>query len=691
MGALTDLRMVNEGREAEITGTSKLQEISEDDENMSLVAFPSYPLTHTFHHLRQIYFAGFEGMEVLLDIESPSTNIESATTQQQLLPLLPCLEELQLENMDMCLLVFTSHVQTSFQPKDTRIQKCEGMEEVVLNKDRNDDDEEEEVSTISTTALFPRLDLVQLYHLDNLKRVGGGVAKGKSKAIHDQFKFSQVGAVSWSLCQYFIKIEIVGCHALSSLIPSYAAAQMHKLQELRIYRCTSMVEVFETKEIDNYGCSASNVDQGTIPLPRPKNITIHHELTNLKILKIFECNLLEYVFTFSTLESLKKLETLSIQSCKAMKVIVREENGEESSKVVLPRLISVKLHDLPNLVGFFLGMNIDYQMPSLDYVMITECPQMMVFTPTYSKFKYIHSWLGKHNVECGLNFHETPSSESSSLCRATAQRTLLSFNNLVEMFLKDNNEPQKIVPSTELHQLQNLEKVHVNRCVNVEELFEVASDVTNNGSQTVVKFPKLREMELKYLSSFKYICKRSEPRILEFPNLTRLLIHKCNRLEHVFTASMVSTLMQLQELHISYTRSMEVIVKKEEECDGKASEIKLPCLKSLKLEYLASLKGFSLGKENFTLPSLNTLVIKECPQIRIFNDGRAIAPELKLVETSFGIFHAEEDINSFIMTKIQETHDKIKNQRKENKSSQMFSTTKTGTERSLKYMPFIVQ
>ncbi|KAI3732120.1 hypothetical protein L1987_63318 [Smallanthus sonchifolius] len=113
--------------------------------------------------------------------------------------------------------------------------------------------------------------------------------------------------------------------------------------------------------------------------------------------------------------------------------------------------------------------------------------------------------------------------------------------------------------------------------------------------------------------------------------------------------------MQLQELHIRRCEHVEVIVKKEEECDGRSvSEIMLPRLKSLNLEFLPSLRGFCFGKTSFTLPSLNTLVIKACPEIRIFNEGRSIAPELKLVETSVGVFHAEEDINAFIMTKKQE-------------------------------------
>ncbi|KAL8201988.1 hypothetical protein R6Q57_011135 [Mikania cordata] len=405
---------------------------------------------------------------------------------------------------------------------------------------------------------------------------------------------------------------------------------MQKLQQLEIRNCESMVEVFESKEIGS--SSRSNIEQGSVSFPRPKTITnLHHQLTNLKILKISDCPLLEYVFTFLTLESLKKLEELRIISCNAMKVIVREEHGEEtSSKVGFPCLKSIELNDLPNLAGFFIGMNTDFEWRLLDYVMINDCPQMMLFTS-----------------ECGLNFPQTPPPSGDSVCPA-AQGATWSFHNLVEINFKSYNH-KNMLPSNELQQLQILEKIFVIDCGNVEEVFEV--------SNNEVTFPKLREVKLQRLHSLKYIWKsNNEWSILEFPNLTTLSIYWCHNLEHVFTASMVGSLIKLQELHIRHCDKLEVIVKKEEKecCDDKVGEIMFPCLKSLKLEYLASLEGFWLGKDDLLFPSMNTLVIEECPKIKTFSDGHAIAHELKLVETSFGFFQVEEDISSFVRNKIQE-------------------------------------
>ncbi|KAD7477467.1 hypothetical protein E3N88_00603 [Mikania micrantha] len=561
MRALKNIRIhANKVEDVEISG------ISEVDEDMSIVVFPSYHLTRAFNQIHKIDFDTMEGAEVLFEIETPSINRELVTThQQQSLPLLPCLEDLTLfgmgtmshvwkcNNWNKFFILHKHQPQSSFQNltniklfecngikylfspfmlkflsslKTLRIENCNAMEEVVSSRDNdhdNDDDDDDEALTASTATFFPCLDYLGLFNLSNLNQIDGGVAK-----------CSRMGVVPWSLCQYSTDIHI-WCCPLSSLIPS-------------------MVEAFE-----------SSIDQGSVSFPRPKTITnLHHQLTNLKKLRITSCNRLEYVFTFSTLESLKKLEELSIRHCKAMKVIVREEHGQESSsKVIFPRLKSIELYDLPNLVGFFVGMNTDFEWRSLEYVIINKCPQMMVFTSGESitpKLKYIHTSLGKH--ESDLNFPKV-SPQSSVVC-PTATGTPWSSHNLIEMNLQLYDGLEKVVP---MNEFQILGKIRVNMCRNVEEVFEV----TNNESPTVVTFPNLREVELSQLYRLKYIWKSNKWSILKFPNLTRLFIYECGKLEHVFTASMISSLIKLQDLHIKWCDGLKVIVKKEEEkeCDGK--------------------------------------------------------------------------------------------------------------------------
>ncbi|KAJ9541939.1 hypothetical protein OSB04_028445 [Centaurea solstitialis] len=569
------------------------------------------------------------------------------------------------------------------------ISFCDVIEEVVSNRD--DEDVELVASTSSTntsTCLFPYLDELYLDYLPNLKRIGGRGGGNQvslsntntSTSSHDQFQitlvkivilwFPQVDVLRWCLCQYFRVIRISKCDALSSVIPCYAVGQMQKLESLDISSCRSLVEVFESKG----ACCSTNIDEGsstTLAIPRLQYTDVP-QLSNLKTLRISYCDRLEYVFTFSTLESLMQLEQLYVTNCSVMKVIVKEEHGDEATMtsaaakvVVFPRLQSIVLWKLPNLAGFILGKN-EFRCPSLDHVRITSCPQMKVFTSGHliaPKLKYIETSIGKYSIECGFNnfLIQNPFSclDDSSSCPATSEGCACSFYNIITLEGMSDGV-KRTFPPNKLLQLQKLKKIHVYWSDLIEEIFEAPERPDCELQSVIVKFPNLGLLFLNELRNLKYIWKNNPWIVLEFPNLTKLHISRCSSMEHVFNSSMVGSLLQLQELHIDDCKCMEVIVKEakvvvEEACDGKLNEIiTLPRLKSLKLKKLPSLKGFCLGKEAFSWPSLEKLEIVECPAIRIFTMGYSTTPELEVIDTRLGKCYLGEDLNSFVKTAQEE-------------------------------------
>jgi hypothetical protein len=383
---------------------------------------------------------------------------------------------------------------------------------------------------------------------------------------------------------------------------------------------------------------------------------------------------LEYIFTSSTLESLKQLKELTVAECKAMQVIVKEdtEHTEKSkSIIVFPRLKSLTLADLPDLKGFFLGKN-EFKWKALEKVKIYGCPQMMNFTSGHSmtpKLNYIHTGLGKHSLECGLNFHLTNATQETQhpMCSTPDLIKLLqfpwSFSNLVEVDAQLSDKLLKsciIFPCKELLNLKNLEKLSITNAYEsvTEEVFEVAEGTNEDvdiGMQSVVVFEKLKEVTLGRLNNLKHMWKSNWWIVLNFPNLTKVSIGSCNLLGHVFSSCMLGSLLQLQELQISDCKSMEVIVKQVEDSETRpTTEVVFPCLKSITLFKLPNLKGFCLGKEAFEWPLLDTLEIKNCPKITVFTNGQSTTPELKLIDTTFGLCHVTEDPNSFIKTYQQE-------------------------------------
>ncbi|KAL7612630.1 hypothetical protein Lser_V15G04852 [Lactuca serriola] len=757
LGALLEIQIEDCGEnhesEEQIEILSEKETLQEATDSISNVVFPSC-LMHSFHNLQKLILNRVKGVEVVFEIESESPTsreLVTAHNNQQHPIILPNLQYLDLWGMDnlshvwkcsnwnkfftlpkqqsespfhnltTIKIMYCKSIKYLFSPlmaellsnlKHIKIRECDGIGEVVSNRDDEDEEMTTFTSTHTTTNLFPHLDSLTLKYMHCLKCIGGGGAKDEGSneisfnnttattAVLDQFELSEAGGVSWSLCQYAREIKIGNCHALSSVIPCYAAGQMQKLQVLRVVACNGMNEVFETQlgTSSNKNNEKSGCEEG---IPRVNNNVIM--LSGLKILEISFCGGLEHIFTFSALESLRQLQELTIKGCYRMKVIVKKEEDEygeqqtttttkeaSSSKkaVVFPRLKYIALDDLPELEGFFLGKN-EFRLPSLEEVTIKYCSKMMVFAAggsTAPQLKYIHTELGRHALdqESGLNFHQTSfqSLYGDTSGPATSEGIPWSFHNLIELDVQNNNFVKKIIPSSELLQLQKLVKINVMWCKRVEEAFETALEAAGrNGNSgigfdessqttttTLVNLPNLREMKLNNLDGLRYIWKSNQWTVFQFPNLTRVHIYDCKRLEHVFTSSMVGSLLQLQELHISQCKLMEeVIVKdadvsveedKEKESDGKTNKeiLVLPRLKSLKLQYLPCLKGFSLGKEDFSFPLLDTLSISKCPAITTFTKGNSATPQLKEIETHFGSFYAagEKDINSLIKIKQQD-------------------------------------
>nr|XP_043633034.1 uncharacterized protein LOC122604205 [Erigeron canadensis] len=406
---------------------------------------------------------------------------------------------------------------------------------------------------------------------------------------------------------------------------------------------------------------------------------------NLTTIYMEKCKTIEYLFSPLMATLLSNLKKIHIENCNRFQEVVSNRDDEDdilkgTTNVRFPSLRSIILGKLPNLRGFFFGFSgkNELQLPLLDELVIERCPQMMAFTSLplrAPKLEYIHINAGKYNSSFFMTTTTLPQAPSQSLNNTNSLTTIseefLSYSrSLIEMNARGGWESRVFFLYDELPQLQNLEKLYARDCVSVLEVFDIGTEVRCSSSSqiSVVELPKLSDVCLQYLESLKYIWMSNGRRtILEFPNLAKLSISSCNQLEHVFTCSMVGSLLQLKELSIRWCQNMEVIVKEDQEEEeeeggdiGKVNEpIRLPCLKSLELGNLDSLKGFCLGNADYSFPSLESMSIKRCKSITTFTKGDLVVPELKVMETRSGTINLaeEQDINSFIITKTQEGFD----------------------------------
>ena len=106
---------------------------------------------------------------------------------------------------------------------------------------------------------------------------------------------------------------------------------------------------------------------------------------NLKQLYVKLCEKMEYLFTFTTLKSLVKLESLAVEECESIKEIAKNEDEDEDededgcNEIVFGRLRVIKLNCLPSLVSFYSG-NATLRCSCLKIVKVIECSHMKTFS-----------------------------------------------------------------------------------------------------------------------------------------------------------------------------------------------------------------------------------------------------------------------------------------------------------------------
>nr|XP_028962665.1 probable disease resistance protein At4g27220 isoform X3 [Malus domestica] len=134
--------------------------------------------------------------------------------------------------------------------------------------------------------------------------------------------------------------------------------------------------------------------------------------------------------------------------------------------------------------------------------------------------------------------------------------------------------------------------------------------VHHSGSED---FQQLKHLHVEYNAQFTHII--TEEVVL--PNLTSLEVHGCHLLTFVLSSSMARNLVQLQKLEITICVSMEEIVSTKENGEEK-TDVMFCKLQHLELEYLPKLSRFCSASCNVQFPSLESLKLFECGELKGF-------------------------------------------------------------------------
>ena len=139
------------------------------------------------------------------------------------------------------------------------------------------------------------------------------------------------------------------------------------------------------------------------------------------------------------------------------------------------------------------------------------------------------------------------------------------------------------------------------------------------------------------------------PSSVSFQNLTNLEILNGHGLINLVTSSIAKSLVQLKKLSVSECERMTEVVARE---GGEADEvITLSQLTHLQLDCLPNLTSFCSGSYSFEFPSLEEVIVRQCPKMKIFCHGVYKTPKLERVQaTKEDEWHWKVDLNTTVRT-----------------------------------------
>ncbi|XP_022745671.1 disease resistance protein At4g27190-like isoform X3 [Durio zibethinus] len=494
------------------------------------------------------------------------------------------------------------------------------------------------------------------------------------KLWHDQFPVTSFSVEKLTV------LTVEGCHNLKNLFTSSMVESFVQLKSLHVSNCYAIEEVITVPA----GLLEEERMRKMFVFPGLEQLRIrfmiveklwHEQLSvtsfgvqNLTKLEVCECHNLKNIFTSSMVESFVQLKTLSVEECNEIEEIIIVTEGlveeERTRKMVFPKLDYLELRDLPKLKRFGFGNPIEF--PSLTYLHIEQCPVLNI----------VHS----DSISVGTTV-ENEAGESSILMENLHSDVLkylfsekLAFPNLQQLHLGWDDGmkerlhglrlasdyfcklkvlglvrfPQQlaIFPSYlfQLLSLPNLESLQIEGCYFEELVFQSEGVGGEEG------FQNLRILHVERCPKLK---SNLVPSSVCFRNLMTLRVSGCDGIIKLVTHSTAKSLVQLREMRIGYCGKIEEII---EGSDGDRDEVKVeiifPKLNLLELCRLSNLESFcSSGNHTFGFPSLATVIVYNCPKMKMFSKGGLNAPmlhEVRPTEWVVGDWIWEGSLNSTI-------------------------------------------
>ncbi|XP_050245316.1 uncharacterized protein LOC126693402 [Quercus robur] len=328
----------------------------------------------------------------------------------------------------------------------------------------------------------------------------------------------------------------------------------------------------------------------------PRGIQGFQKLTSIKV---SECHRLRYLFPTSIAKLLVELQSIEIEECDAIENIVQRDGEEEATDIILfPRVSSLKLRYLPNMMSFCIKAY-SFEWSSIKEIYLRDCPKLKTIgsgiqSPRKSKkinremdsrpnehelgspgfhWRYLECLPRRKNYDLMVVSDQGTTNKSQRSYSVKEEGTLSKPN---DPKVGDSDNPSEIwslFPSHIIECLKNLELIELIDVPSLEVIFQL-EELNVEESHMAPVLDQLRELDLGDLPKLMHIWKKGSERILGFGNLRLLKVWDCNSLTYLFSPSIAKLLVMLEKIEVGNCKKIEeIFARAGEEEEEKESHI----------------------------------------------------------------------------------------------------------------------
>ncbi|XP_019449300.1 PREDICTED: disease resistance protein At4g27190-like [Lupinus angustifolius] len=360
----------------------------------------------------------------------------------------------------------------------------------------------------------------------------------------------------------------------------------------------------------------------------------NHIFTKLQVIKVEGCEKLKNLFSFSMAADLPQLLEIEVSDCKFMTGVIVQQRDEEfgdHDQINLPKIHSIKLESLPNLISFS----------------SKEWTKDIQSGSNLAKHKdNLSNPLILFSDKVGMPNLETLSLSSINTLKLWDDILIPScLQNLTHLTVDSCGGLKYLFSLSMAISLEKLRYLKISDCQMMEDIFVNLQSALNPLTQEKVKFPSLETLVVSHMDNLKAIY-NDELASNPFSKLIKMEISYCQKLPSIFPSYVLNNLCNLETLVVSNCAALKVIFETQglhnvsmELLQLQVLEIKdcgvesivsnsemveehprfvFPQLTSLTFWLLGELQSFYPGIHTLDCPSLEILDVYYCNKLELF-------------------------------------------------------------------------